>query len=224
MRGLEAEQGPHRDAHGQAPCPGVHVDAHPVAPRGHRPLGRGDATLRAQVAPQDADRVAREWRRSGEPHRRKRRPSNLAWVRRGWRASRRGGRVSLALGLLAAAALLFAAPAPAGAARLITWTTPSQFVDVSKVTFNSPPPGAAPRPPALRVNALLPDGYDGRHRFPVLYLLHGHGDSYDSWANSSRGDLLDIARGFPGIVVMPEAGTGWYTNWWDGGARGADGL
>lgn len=73
------------------------------------------------------------------------------------------------------------------------------------------------------MNVLLPDGYDGHHRFPVLYLLHGHGDAYDYWVNPARGDLLDIAKGLRAIVVMPEAATGWYTNWWDGGARGTDG-
>ena len=38
----------------------------------------------------------------------------------------------------------------------------------------------------------------------MLWLLHGHGDAYDSWINPQQGDLLHIARGFPGIVVMPE--------------------
>jgi S-formylglutathione hydrolase FrmB len=113
--------------------------------------------------------------------------------------------------------------APAGAQQLITWTTTSRYVDPARTQFNSPPPGVAPRQPALRVDVLLPDGYDGTRRFPILYLLHGHGDSYDSWVNPQRGDLLDIARGFPAIIVMPEAATGWYTNWWDGGARGSDG-
>lgn len=122
-----------------------------------------------------------------------------------------------------AAASVLATTAPARAATVMTWTIQSRFVDVSKAQFNPPPPGAAARPPALRVNVLLPSGYDGVRRFPVLYLLHGHGDSYDSWLNPQRGDLLDIAPNFPGIVVMPEAATGWFTNWWDNGARGADG-
>lgn len=113
--------------------------------------------------------------------------------------------------------------APAAANALVTWTIDSRYVDVAKALFNSPPPGRPPRPPALRVDVLLPDGYDGIRRFPVLYLLHGHGDSYDSWVNPQNGDLLDIAAHFPAIVVMPEAATGWYTNWWDGGARGGDG-
>jgi S-formylglutathione hydrolase FrmB len=120
--------------------------------------------------------------------------------------------------------LALAFPPASSAAQVLTWTTTSPYIDVSRVTFNSPPPGVPPRPPALRVNVLLPNGYDGQRRFPVLYLLHGHGDSYDSWVNPDRGDLLDIARGLPAIVVMPEAATGWYTNWWDGGARGSHGL
>ena len=128
----------------------------------------------------------------------------------------------VATAMACAAGVGAAAPA-ARANALVTWTVASRYVDVAKAQFNSPPPGAAPRPPGLRVNVLLPDGYDGVRRFPVLFLLHGHGDSYDSWANSQRGDLLDIAPHFPGVVIMPEAATGWYTSWWDGGARGSDG-
>src|SRR5256714_10354443 len=33
------------------------------------------------------------------------------------------------------------------------------------------------------------------------------------------GDLLHVAKGFAGIIVMPEGDRGWYTNWWRGGAR-----
>jgi S-formylglutathione hydrolase FrmB len=70
------------------------------------------------------------------------------------------------------------------------------------------------------VNVLLPDGYTPTRRWPVLYLLHGHGDAYDYWANPERGNLAEIARGLPAIVVMPEAARGWYANWWNGGRRG----
>jgi S-formylglutathione hydrolase FrmB len=109
--------------------------------------------------------------------------------------------------------------ASAYAAQVVTWTTTSRYVDPAKEPFNGPPPGVPARPNALRVNVYLPDGYDGHRRFPVLYLLHGHGDAYDSWVNPQRGDLLDVAAGFPGIIVMPEGARGWYTNWWRGGAR-----
>ena len=107
----------------------------------------------------------------------------------------------------------------APAARVVTVTTTSRYVDPSQEPFNSPPPDVPARPNALRLNVYLPDGYDGKRRFPVLYLLHGHGDSYDAWVNPKRGDLLNVAHGFPGIIVMPEGARGWYTNWWRAGAR-----
>src|SRR5439155_22876282 len=100
-----------------------------------------------------------------------------------------GGR--RAIGVAVAAVLAFAVPAHA--AKVVTWTTHSRFIDLAKQHFNSPPPGAAARPPALRVDVYLPSGYDGRRHFPVLYLLHGHGDAYDYWVNPKRGDLLHIA-------------------------------
>lgn len=108
--------------------------------------------------------------------------------------------------------------APAGASTLQTWTTTSRFVDVTKVHFNTCPAGAPEPTRNLPVEVMLPDGYSPAKRYPVLWLLHGHGDCYWSWA-SDKGQVQKIAAGFPGIVVMPEAGTGWYTNWWDGGSR-----
>ncbi|MFL5867272.1 MAG: alpha/beta hydrolase-fold protein [Thermoleophilaceae bacterium] len=124
-------------------------------------------------------------------------------------------RLRTAAGLALGVAL--ALPGPALASRLETWTTSSRYVDPSKVRFNGP----ADRPKALRVNVLLPDGYDGKRRFPVLYLLHGHGDAYDSWADPAHGDVARIAAHLGAIVVMPEGARGWYTNWWNGGRRGA---
>jgi S-formylglutathione hydrolase FrmB len=121
--------------------------------------------------------------------------------------------------LVLAAALGLALPATAHGAQVVTWVTKSSFVDPAQVRFNNPPPGAPARPNALRVNVFLPDGYDGRERFPVLYLLHGHGDAYDHWANPQRGDLVRVAEGLRAVVVMPEGASGWYANWWNGGQR-----
>jgi S-formylglutathione hydrolase FrmB len=122
-----------------------------------------------------------------------------------------------------AAGLALAGPAY-GAPKLVTWkSTKSRFVDPAKAQFNGVPPEAPASPKALPVNVLLPDGFKRSRRYPVLYLLHGHGDSYWSWFARSNGDLLNTARGFPGIVVMPEAGQGWYADWWNGGRRGAPG-
>src|SRR3954447_2176375 len=114
--------------------------------------------------------------------------------------------------------------APAQAARLVTWkATKSKFVSPASSRFNGVPAEAPARPQALPVNVLLPDSYTPRKRYPVLYLLHGHGDSYWSWWSRSNGNLASVARGFPGIVVMPEGGQGWYADWWNGGRRGSPG-
>jgi S-formylglutathione hydrolase FrmB len=119
-------------------------------------------------------------------------------------------RALVSLAVLVALAL----PAPAFAARIETWTTQSRYVDPAKVQFNGPP-----RPAALRVNVFIPDGYDGKRAFPVLYLLHGHGDSYDDWAG--KGQVAQIAKDLGALIVMPEGARGWYTDWWNGGRRGA---
>jgi diacylglycerol O-acyltransferase/trehalose O-mycolyltransferase len=114
--------------------------------------------------------------------------------------------------LLPAIAVLLLAAAPARASQLETWDTTSRYVDPATAKFNGVPP-------ALKVNVLLPDGFEPGRCHPVLYLLHGHGDAYDTWAKQASGDVQDVARGFPGIVVMPEGDHGWYANWWNGGAR-----
>ena len=109
--------------------------------------------------------------------------------------------------------------APAGAAELVTIEAPSRGnVDPAKVTFNG-----SDHPRRLRATVLLPDGYDGRREFPVLFLLHGVGDAYDTWPKPNRGDIRNTARGFPGVVVMPEGDRGFFANWWNGGRRGDPG-
>jgi S-formylglutathione hydrolase FrmB len=125
----------------------------------------------------------------------------------------------LGRGLLSIGAALVLAAAPASAQqRLVTIKAPSAHVDPTSVAFNGDD-----HPRELRANVLLPDGYNGERRFPVLYLLHGVGDSYASWSNPERGDILDTARGFRGIIVMPEADRGFYANWWNDGGRGDPG-
>ncbi|MBA2504580.1 MAG: hypothetical protein H0V29_01385, partial [Thermoleophilaceae bacterium] len=110
--------------------------------------------------------------------------------------------------------------APAAASTFETLDVPSAGnVDPSKVPFNDPPGGGA-RPNALKALVLLPDGYDATQPYPVLYLLGGHGETYDAWAHPTRGDVQKTLAGFPGIVVMPEGAKGWYANWWNSGKRG----
>jgi enterochelin esterase-like enzyme len=64
----------------------------------------------------------------------------------------------------------------------------------------------------------LPDGYEtSTLRYPVLYLLHGHGGGLYDWVNlghiQQTADAL-IAHGDipPTIIVMPDAGSTWYVD------------
>ena len=126
-------------------------------------------------------------------------------------------------------ALLVLVPAKADAARIVTWEGPgvaeSRFVDPAAAPEGSynEPPGVPERPNALRAEVYLPGGYRAhpKRRYPVLFLLHGQGDAFDSWPNPANGDLLNTASGFKGIIVMPEGDRGFYANWWNGGERGA---
>lgn len=81
--------------------------------------------------------------------------------------------------------LVFATPA--GASRLVTIDAPSRagFVDFRTALF----PAARPVPARLRADVLLPDGYDARKAYPLLYLLHGAGDGYAAWDNPAQGDV-----------------------------------
>ncbi|HUZ44926.1 MAG TPA: alpha/beta hydrolase family protein [Acidimicrobiales bacterium] len=74
--------------------------------------------------------------------------------------------------------------------------------------------------PDNRVNLILPEDYEARPdlAFPVLYLLHGAGDTYASWAESTN--VVELASAFPILVVMPDAGrrsqATWYSDWAEG--------
>ena len=76
------------------------------------------------------------------------------------------------------------------------------------------------RVPDNRVNVLLPVGYDEHPElaYPVLYLLHGAGDTYSSWADQTT--VAEVAAAFPIVVVMPDGGhqstATWYSDWADG--------
>jgi S-formylglutathione hydrolase FrmB len=95
-------------------------------------------------------------------------------------------------------------------------------------TFQCAPPRcldvAIPYPSSLKVpddhvRILLPANYDAAGPgYPVLYLLHGAGDTYRSWTENT--DLAAFSNRFRLIVVMPDGGrnsdAGWYSNWKDG--------
>jgi len=44
----------------------------------------------------------------------------------------------------------------------------------------------------------------------VLYLLHGIGDHYDTWVKNTN--LVEYARPYPLIIVMPSGDKAWYVN------------
>jgi enterochelin esterase-like enzyme len=65
-----------------------------------------------------------------------------------------------------------------------------------------------------RMHVYTPPGYEaGTERYPVLYLLHGAGDSDDSWTSVGRANfildnLIATGKAKPMIVVMPAGHTG----------------
>ena len=73
-----------------------------------------------------------------------------------------------------------------------------------------------------KVRLLTPDGWEQRRsgdRWPVLYLLHGCCDTYESWTRQT--DVEELAQLRDVLVVMPEAGpVGWYSDWWNHGDGG----
>jgi S-formylglutathione hydrolase FrmB len=75
------------------------------------------------------------------------------------------------------------------------------------------------RVPESTVRVLLPEGYrDSRRRYPVLYLLHGAGDTYRTWTDAT--DVQAFSADLPLIIVMPDGGrnteAGFYSDWLDG--------
>ncbi|WP_369252857.1 alpha/beta hydrolase [Streptomyces sp. R41] len=73
-----------------------------------------------------------------------------------------------------------------------------------------------------KVRLLTPDGWNERRksqRWPVLYLLHGCCDTYDSWTRET--DVATLPQLRHTLVVMPEGGpAGWYSDWWNHGKGG----
>ena len=73
------------------------------------------------------------------------------------------------------------------------------------------------------VGVILPAGYCTSHlAYPVVYLLHGAGDTYQAWEkNTDLDQFLAANQGaYPYIFVLPDGGhdanAGWYSDWIDG--------
>lgn len=61
---------------------------------------------------------------------------------------------------------------------------------------------------------VLPENYDKSSdtKYPVLYLLHGHGGRYDGWIKETKKSLPQEATKWQMIVVCPDGQNSWY---WD---------
>ncbi len=93
---------------------------------------------------------------------------------------------------------------PGGADDLQTYHAGIPHGVIVEQDYDSPVAG-----PGRRLHLYLPPGYDKGKNYPVLYLLHGGGDSDYDWPTEGRaGFILDalIAQGKakPMIVVLPD--------------------
>lgn len=96
---------------------------------------------------------------------------------------------------------------------------------MSRVWYDSPTLGQQ-----RRMTIYLPPTYDGLKRFPVMYLLHGHGGDETAWTDLGRtSQIMDnlIAEGkcVPMIVVMPNGNPSCNAapGWWHEGMYTPDG-
>jgi len=63
----------------------------------------------------------------------------------------------------------------------------------------------------VHYRVLVPDDYARTTtRYPVLYLLHGHGGVFSNW--SDRTTVAEDMAGRPLIVVMPDGANSWYVD------------
>jgi len=83
------------------------------------------------------------------------------------------------------------------------------------LTIESPSVGS------VKVRLLLPAAYDTQPatRWPALFLLHGHGGGSGDWMEFT--DVAALTEPTDLLVVMPDAGVGWYADAWNGGAGGS---
>jgi S-formylglutathione hydrolase FrmB len=72
----------------------------------------------------------------------------------------------------------------------------------------------------VKVRLLLPSKFDAKPtaRWPVLFLLCGSAGNHTEWARNTDVEKLTAPTDL--VVVMPDAGGGWYSNWWNSGKGG----
>lgn len=90
---------------------------------------------------------------------------------------------------------------------LILFTLPSLAATVDTVNVKSNKMNKS-----IKTVVVMPDIYGSEVEFPVLYLLHGHGDRYDGWVQKVP-VIQQLADLYGIIIVCPDGGTNsWY---WD---------
>jgi S-formylglutathione hydrolase FrmB len=112
-----------------------------------------------------------------------------------------------------AAAAGFAGTATDGAYVVSEQQVDSRTLDV---TISSPAVAAD-----TTVRLLLPPGWSpsAARTWPVLYLLHGCCDTYQTWTQQTN--VEQETQGAPVIIAMPDGGpVGFYSNWWNFGLGG----
>jgi S-formylglutathione hydrolase FrmB len=94
-------------------------------------------------------------------------------------------------------------------ARLVTISIPSANGEIASkwLSYSGPP----------RANVLLPAGYNPHESYPLVVFLNGLDFNYNSYAKYGLTTPFDRLGA---IVVMPEGGNGWFTDWWNDGDRG----
>jgi diacylglycerol O-acyltransferase / trehalose O-mycolyltransferase / mycolyltransferase Ag85 len=103
-------------------------------------------------------------------------------------------------------------PRPQPSPTPIVVATASVGDRVRDLTIRSPAVGGD-----VAVRLILPNGFgrDPSIRYPVLYLLHGSGDSERGWTRST--DVQALVADAAVLVVMPDGGTaGFYSDWQHG--------
>ncbi len=101
---------------------------------------------------------------------------------------------------------------PGGVAQLRIVATTVLSARMRDLTVASPALGRT-----VKVRLLLPVHYSARPegRWPVLYLLHGCCDTYQSWTRST--DVEALTAHSDVLVVMPDGGkAGFYSDWLSG--------
>jgi S-formylglutathione hydrolase FrmB len=71
-----------------------------------------------------------------------------------------------------------------------------------------------------KVQVILPTGYDTEptRQWPVTYFTAGTSNRYNSFNDALDG--TNLTAGFPSIIVSPDANSGYWSDWYNGGAFG----